>query len=144
MKGAYAVGLTAIFIVLGLETADAQSTTLQNIKQRNEAALIKDIEYTNKVCESNLTVKFNWTAVQEAALKHYSAEGYCGAALEGIRRVCVDKAGKDAVRQQIKSVTCGFGPERAISLKNGSVDYKINFNSANDGDFVSEYLQNQL
>ena len=41
-------------------------------------------------------------------------------------------------------MTCGFGGERSISLKDGSLAYTINFNSANDADFVYAYLQNNL
>ena len=87
---------------------------------------------------------FDWTGIQEADLTTYSASGWCDAALEGIRRVCSDAPGKDAVKEQIKSVTCGFGPDRAISLKDGTVDYKISFRSTNDADFVFESLENAL
>ena len=62
-----------------------------------------------------------------------------------MRQVCEQsQVGKDTVKQKIKTFTCGFGPQRTIALKDGAVDYKINFNSSNDGDFVFEYLQNNL
>jgi len=41
-------------------------------------------------------------------------------------------------------MTCGFGRERTISLKEGSLDYTINFDSVNDADFVYAYLVNNL
>jgi hypothetical protein len=41
-------------------------------------------------------------------------------------------------------MTCGFGAERAISLKDGSLAYTINFKSSNDADFVYAYLTNNL
>ena len=109
-----------------------------------EAALARDVEQTNKKCGSGFTVKFDWTGIPTGALNEFSAAGYCDAALEGIRRVCEEALGKDAVKQKIKSMTCGFGSERAISLKDGSLDYTINFNSTNDADFVYAYLQNSL
>jgi hypothetical protein len=89
-------------------------------------------------------VKFDWTSVPAGALKEFSASGYCDAALEGIRRVCDDALGKDAIKQKIKSMTCGFGGERSISLKDGSLAYTINFSSTNDADFVYAYLTNTL
>jgi hypothetical protein len=52
--------------------------------------------------------------------------------------------GQDAVKQKIKSITCGFGPERSIALKDGAIDYKIRFRSGNDADYVFEFLQNNL
>jgi hypothetical protein len=109
-----------------------------------EAALAKDVERTNKQCGSGFTVRFNWTGIPPGALNEFSAAGYCDAALDAIRRICEESLGKDAVKQKIKSMTCGFGGERAISLRNGSLEYTINFNSSNDADFVYAYLQNSL
>ena len=109
------------------------------------ADLNKDVKLTNKSCQSSLTATFDWSAVPSAdELAKYSPEGYCNAALEGIQRVCSDQLGKDAVQKQIKKVTCGFATSRQVELKDGTLDYKINFNSANDADYVFEYLQNQL
>ena len=116
----------------------------KQIQPEQEAALTKSVERTTEKCGSGFAVKFDWTGVPAGALKQFSASGYCDAALEGIRRVCEDALGKDAVKQKIKSMTCGFGRERAILLKDGSLAYTINFNSANDADFVYAYLQNNL
>jgi hypothetical protein len=124
--------------------AAAASAKEKQIQPEEEAALAKNVERTNKICGSGFTVKFDWTGVPADALKEFSAVGYCDAALEGIRRVCDDALGKDTVKQKIKSVTCGFGGERSISLKDGSLAYTINFNSANDADFVYAYIQSNL
>jgi hypothetical protein len=126
------------------EVAAAAATGEEQIRPEQEAALAKDVERTNKKCGSGFTVKFDWTGLSPGALKGFSAAGYCDAALEGIRRVCDDEIGKDPVKRKIKSMTCGFGGERSISLKDGSLAYTINFNSANDADFVYAYLQNNL
>jgi hypothetical protein len=126
------------------EVAAAAATGEEQIRPEQEAALAKDVERTNKKCGSGFTVKFDWTGLSPGALKGFSAAGYCDAALEGIRRVCEDALGKDAVKQKIKSMTCGFGGERSISLKDGLLTYTINFNSTNDADFVYAYLQTNL
>jgi hypothetical protein len=126
------------------EVATAAKTREKQIQPEQEAVLAKNVERTTEKCGSGLTVKFDWTGVPAGALKEFSASGYCDAALEGIRRVCDDAPGRDAVKQKIKSMTCGFGGERSISLKDGSLAYTINFNSANDADFVYAYLQNNL
>ena len=126
------------------EVAVAAATKEKQLQPEQEAALAKDVERTNKQCGSGFTVKFDWAALPAGALKEYSASGYCDGALEGIRRICEDALGKDAVKQKIKSMTCGFGGERAISLKDGSLAYTISFNSSNDADFVYAYLQNNL
>src|SRR6185295_12474620 len=126
------------------EVAAATATREKQIQPEQEAELARNVEHTTKKCGSGFTVKFDWTGVRADALKEFSASGYCDAALEGIRRVCDDALGKDAVKQKIKSMTCGFGGERSILLKDGSLAYTINFNSTNDADFVYAYLQNNL
>jgi hypothetical protein len=137
----YFLMLIALVAATGTQ---AQSLKQKQIQARQEAELTKDVQYTNKTCGSKFAVKFNWSAVPASALEKFSAEGYCNTALEGIRRVCTDALGKDAVKQHIKSMTCGFGRERAIALKEGSLDYTINFDSVNDADFVYAYLMNNL
>jgi len=126
------------------EVVTAAITREKQIQPEQEAALAKDAQHTAEKCGAGFTVKFDWTGIPAGALKQFSASGYCDAALEGIRRVCEDAPGKDAVKQKIKSMTCGFGGERSISLQNGSLAYTINFNSTNDADFVYAYLQNNL
>jgi hypothetical protein len=144
MKSVYWVAAIAMLVVLGMAAAGAQSLKIRQRMASQAADLVKDADYTNKACGTTLAVKFDWAGAPEQDLLKYSPEGYCSAALEGIQRVCGDAIGKDAVKQKIKSVTCGFGASRTIALKDGVVDYKINFNSYNDADFVYEYLQEQL
>ena len=126
------------------EAATAAATKEKQLQPEQEAALARNVEDTTKKCGSALTVKFDWTGIPPGALKEFSASGYCDAALEGIRRVCDDALGKDAIKQKIKSMTCGFGVERSISLRDGSLAYTINFKSSNDADFVYAYLTNNL
>jgi hypothetical protein len=140
----YPLVLIALLAAAGATGTEAQSLKQRQIQARQEAELAKDVQHTNKTCDSGFTVRFDWSAVPAGALEKFSAEGYCDAALEGIRRVCTDGLGKDAVKQRIKNMTCGFGSERAISLKEGSLDYTINFESVNDADFVYAYLLNNL
>ena len=140
----YSLMLIALLVAISASSTHGQSLKEKQIRARQEAELAKDIEFTNKTCASEFSVKFDWSAVPADALEKFSAEGYCDAALEGIRRVCTDAPGKDAVKQNIKTMTCGFGRERAISLKEGSLDYTINFASVNDADFVYAYLVNNL
>ena len=124
--------LTAAAALIAL-AAHAQSTkTLEQI-QASEAARVNGlVNHTNRECGSSITVSFDWSGLKEEDLETYSPSGYCEAALDGIRNVCADNPGKEAVREKIKTLTCGFGPERAVSLKDGNVDYKISFRSSND------------
>jgi hypothetical protein len=144
MTATYWGAAIAALAVIGIAAASAQSLKIRQRMASEAADLVKDVDYTNSVCGTALAVKFDWANAPAENLLKYSPEGYCNAALEGIQRVCGDALGKDAVRQKIKSVTCGFGASRTILLKDGAIDYKINFDSVNDADFVFEYLQNNL
>jgi hypothetical protein len=66
--------------------------------------------------------------------------------LEGVEQVCEDRAGKDAVRAQIRRIICGFAAERAVTLKDGVLDYRIDFHTSHGGEpsIVLEYLQGNL
>jgi hypothetical protein len=121
-----------------------QSLKVGQIRALQETLLAKDAADINKACSTNFSVKFDWAAVPNAELEHYSASGYCDSALSAVRSICNDIAGSGAVKQKIKHITCGFGAKRTIALKNGALDYQINFSSSNDYDFVIEYLRNNL
>ena len=126
------------------EVAAGTAAKEKRVQPDQERALARDVALTNKKCGSDLAAKFEWTGATADDLKNYSASGYCGAALEGIRRVCEDALGKDAVKQKIKRMTCGFGTKRSILLKDGAFAYTIDFKSVNDADAVYVYLQNNL
>jgi hypothetical protein len=139
------IGTLAAGVALIAAAAQAQSTKTPEQRRAHEAARLSEhVIPTNRECGTSMTAAFDWTGVNEEELLTQSANGWCESALEGIRRVCGDDAGKDAVKEQIKSLTCGFGPERRISLKDGTVNFTISFKSTNDTDFVFESLENAL
>ena len=140
------VGAAAIAIAMCATVAHSQSLKEKEYFAAQEKYLADKATFANRKCESNVAVKFDWSTPPTAEERTtYSAHGYCEAVLDAMRRVCEQsKAGKDAVKQKIKSVTCGFGPQRSIALKSGAIDYKIHYKSSNDVDFVFEYLQNNL
>ncbi|HKD29081.1 MAG TPA: DUF4908 domain-containing protein [Xanthobacteraceae bacterium] len=122
-----------------------QSLRIRQLEVHGEERLIEHADSTNKICDTNLAARLDWSDVSTADIIKWDLAGYCNSsALGGIRQVCADKVGKDAVKMRIKRVTCGFAAQRAISLDDGgTLTYKTNFHSA-DVDFVFEYLQNHL
>jgi hypothetical protein len=141
------VGVSAIAIVICATVVNAQSLKDKEYFASQDKYLADTVPYINEKCGTNLAVKIDWSTPPAAEDRStYSAYGHCEAALDGLRRVCeMSPAGKDAVKQTIKSVTCGFGPQRSVALKDGAIDYKINYRqSSNDADYVFEYLQNNL
>ncbi len=144
MKTLSSIGLLAAAAALLAGAAQAESPKIEARKASESAKLAQEVKSTNTECGSSIKAAFEWKGVQEADLSTYSASGWCEAALDAIRRVFADSPGRDAVKEKIKSVTCGFGPDRAVSLKDGTVHYKISFKSTNDADFIFESLENAL
>jgi hypothetical protein len=138
------MGLILVLAAVSGASADAQSLKVRQRMQAQDEALVADVESTTKACGTTVPVKFDWAGAPEDKLEAYSSEGYCDAALSSIRSVCGDDMGKKAVGTKIKSMSCGFVPARSIALKDGALDYKINFDSSNDSDYVYEFLQNNL
>jgi hypothetical protein len=136
----------AIIAAMCSTVVDAQSLKDKMYFEEQETYLAEQVPYLNKKCDAKITVKFDWSKPPKPEERTtYSAYGYCEAVLDAMRRVCESsQAGKGAVKEKIKSVTCGFGPQREIALKKGAIEYKIQYESANDADFVFEYLQNHL
>jgi hypothetical protein len=140
------VGAAAIIAAMCSTVVYAQSLKDKEYFASQEKYLAEQVPYVDKKCNTKITVKFDWSKPPKPEDRTtYSAYSYCQAVLDAMRRVCdSSQAGKDAVKVKIKSLTCGFGPQREIALKAGAIDYKINYSSANDVDFVFEYLQNNL
>jgi hypothetical protein len=136
----------AIIAAMWSTVVYAQSLKDKEYFAKQETYLAEQVPYVNKKCDTKITVKFDWSKPPKPEERTtYSAYGYCQAVLDAVQRVCdSSRAGKDAVKEKIKSLTCGFGPQREIALKGGAINYKINYSSANDVDFVFEYLQNNL
>ncbi|KRR21484.1 hypothetical protein CQ14_07590 [Bradyrhizobium lablabi] len=139
------VGLALVGLTILSSVAFAQSLKDKEYFADQEKYLTGEATTTNERCGNSLTAKFDWSKPPTPEdRKTYSAYGYCGVALEAVRRVCDSQAGKEAVKQKIKSLTCRFGTQRTVALKDGTIEYEVNFNSSNDADYVFEYLQNNL
>ena len=146
MRCICSVAMVLAFIVIDAIVIDAyaESPEIDRIKAREEESLANDARALNESCGSTINVRLDWSAVPADDLKTYGAEQHCDRALRGIGQVCSDAAGKDAVKKQIRSVVCGFAAKRSVALKDGVLDYKIDFKPLNDGIMVFEYLQGNL
>src|SRR5262245_36162079 len=109
----YVVGLMVLFAIACATTVHSQSLKERQYFAEQERELAKEVSLANERCETSVAVKIDWSAMpaDRGGAVPYA---YCRAVLDGIRRVCEDPMGKDAVKQKIKTVTCGFGPERSI------------------------------
>jgi hypothetical protein len=140
------VGAAAIMVAMSAMCAtavNAQSLKDKEYFAAQEKELASDVSFLNKTCDTNISVKIDWSKLP--AERDHSPSGYCeGGALSGLREVCKSQLGKDTVKQKVKDVTCTFGPQRTIVLKDGTINYTINYSSSNDWEFVYAYLQEHL
>ena len=144
MKMKYLTSAAMLLLLAGGTIAEAQSLKIRQKQADQEKQLEENIPPLNKACGTEIVVKFDWKDVPGEELEKYSASSYCDAAMSGIRHICEDDIGKKAVKEKIKTMTCGFGAERSVSLKDGVLDYKINFSSTNDMEYVYKFLQDNL
>ena len=107
------VGGALVALTIISSVAVAQTLKDKEYFAEQEKHLAGEVTFTSERCGNALTAKFDWSKPPAPEdRKIYSAYGYCSAALEAMRRVCESKAGKEAVQQKIKSLTCSFGPQR--------------------------------
>ncbi|HLJ64966.1 MAG TPA: hypothetical protein VKT70_12715 [Stellaceae bacterium] len=144
MKLLGSIGLVALLVAFGTTTVHAQSLKIKQREEAQDIELAKDALETKASCGIDIPIKFNWKDAPEEEIQANSPEGLCDEALHAVRRVCEDPTGKGAVKEKVKSISCGFGPERAMNFKDGALDYTIDFKSSNDADFAYEFLQNHL
>jgi len=115
------------------------------LRPREEHLLDNDLVQTNQKCGSSITVMFDWTGMAAPAIKDGSPSNYCGHALDVVQRVCADRAGREAVANKIQRIVCGYAVKRSISLEDGVLVFKSDFQASEDRrTFIFEYLQNAL
>jgi hypothetical protein len=117
---------------------------VQVLRPLEEAALADQVAQINVRCATSVTAQFDWTGVPAPAIKMRFPSNYCGHALDAVARVCADGAGREAVAKHIKRIVCGHASERSVSLENGVLVFKSDFQSSGDRGAVLEYLQNAL
>jgi hypothetical protein len=131
-----------------LESAAAQSLRARQIQADQERRLAEsEVAPTAQVCGKPITGTFDWSGFQVEDLARHSAHGYCGSAFSALRQICGDALGKQAVAAKVNGVTCRFGGpgQRAMSLSpDGMLTFSIDWGSANDSDFATDWLKDNL
>ena len=134
-----------VYDLMDLLQADGQPLFAHELRPREEEWLASHVARTNRSCGSSLTGTFDWTGVPATEIKSGSPSNYCGHALDAVERVCIDSAGRKAVAQQIKRIVCGYASERSVSLKDGVLLFKSDYQASDDRrTFIFEYLQSAL
>jgi hypothetical protein len=124
---------------------DGQPLYVQALRPQEEERLAPDVSRTNRSCGTSITVTFDWTGVPAPAIKDGYPSNYCGHALDAVERVCAGRAGREAVANKINRIVCGYAVERSVSLEDGVLVFKSDFQATDDRrSVIFEYLQNAL
>jgi hypothetical protein len=143
MKVALSIAAVAALAVADIGQVLAQSLEIRQIRSNQETLLIKRVEQANDACRSELKAKFDWTGAQDADLKRSSAANECSEILYSIGSVCGRPGGREAVKSQIRTVVCGFAPERSMSLADGVLKFNTNFQPIKLSEMTA-FLQDNL
>ena len=93
---------------------------------------------------TTITPRFDWAGVDAAKLSTYSASAHCEAGLEALESLCgADPLARKAVQERVRTLTCGFG-QRAATLKEGDLAFRIDFDAPNNTDYLKAYLLGAL
>jgi hypothetical protein len=94
------VGVVLVGLSIVSSIAFAQSLKDKEYFAEQEKYLAGEVTTTNERCGNSLTAKFDWLKPPAPEdRKIYSAYGYCGAALEAMRRVTPRPARKPSNRK---------------------------------------------
>jgi hypothetical protein len=116
----------AAAISLSAAPASAQTDKMREQMARQTAKLLEYTKGANETCSSHFTSEFDWRGIRaNSEVDFRNPADKCEDALAGIVRVFRDALGKEAVQNQIKVLTCRFGPEPALTFRDGRLDYQI-------------------
>ncbi len=103
--------------------AVAESLEVKQQRAKEEASAKEHVDEVNKFCGSSFKFKFDWSTWKQANDEEgHHAYSNCGQGLDGIRDVCTEEMGKEAVAKQLKSVVCiGNSKENEATYKSGTL-----------------------
>jgi hypothetical protein len=123
---------------------DGLTLAVRYAMESDDERLEPYLRATNEKCGSNLSARYDRTGLPLDMLKDGYASSHCERAIEGIQRVCEDAAGRKAVTKGVKTIVCHYKVPRSAELKDGVLDYYMDFTSFNDAITIFEYLQGKL
>jgi hypothetical protein len=108
--------------------------------------LTRNVKDTNRVCGSQITARIDWASRPQDKFDVVSTQlPRCGDVLSRVERICQDRAGKAAVRTQIRSFVCSFAGASPVDLADGVLTYKVDLEGTDRPSVnILEFLQNRL
>ncbi|MDA9951105.1 hypothetical protein N9D31_00895 [Oligoflexaceae bacterium] len=139
-----------IILLSALSFTSAAYAGLAEKKAMREFAkdTIQEIAETTKACGSKIAVNWNFKSLSKSDFKDYSLKGMASDVLYGVRSVCADPDGKDAVKKQVKKIlltkrTKGDN-KPTFNLKSGTLKVMMKFAPSNTIKETKKFLEDNL
>ena len=116
-------------------------------KNMNEqkTELTKLAKTTEKACGKPVPIDVDWKSIDDDKLKRLSIYTFCGETLSQIADFCAAaEKNKQAVTKKIDNVRCSFGEKLRARLDQKSFIWVTEENGPNQGEFVRNFLANEL
>lgn len=137
-----AVTFSLLFISSSTFSATLAEKELIHKFENNIQDRVADL---NETCDSTIKVDFDWSTFTTNDLKSIGIDGYFSEGLKGVINTCnSSKIAQEAVKEKIQKITCSKATPRIIELKEGILNFGIDFNAVNDAKAIQEYLLNNL
>lgn len=106
-----------------------------------------EVAAAQKACGVNLPVKLDPALAAPFIAEQKHAGSFCDDAFYAFVVLCGDAAGKNAIAQKVRSVSCTLNASKnglSTSLVNGELQVSFGVDTINIHDGVKKYLENNL
>lgn len=126
-------------------TASAQSLEVKKSRAGEEAKMATTVALTNQRCGGTaIKVQFNWSSFNEAEILKISVAPFCQAALDAIEDLCGEETGKSAIKEKVKTVTCGGAAGPNADFADGNVTFNFALGPNQNKLLVRDMLEKKL
>ena len=124
--------------------AGAQSLKARQFQAQQDDYLARSVADVAKRCNAPIAAKIDWSTISQDEPGSHSPSGFCGSALDSIGSLCGENLAKEAVQKSVKTVICKMGGPRALTLQDGTLTYTIDYDAANNDDYIKDFLKGHL
>ena len=156
----YLCGLSALFLLLGVDAAGSQTLVQKQTMALEGPKLTEQAETASRSCSTPITAGFDWVSfvaadkIEDAnGAFHNPPSNMCSVPLRAWQSLCQDAVAKQSVAGKIKSYECSYqeGATPALSLDlDGKLHYRSSFEAYHNPptstpvDFVKDWLGKHL
>jgi hypothetical protein len=122
-----------------------------SIKEKENRAkttteLSESLASMNEKCGTKAEISVNWASLKGVDQGGNSLSSYCEQPIKAATTLCETDGGKEGVQKGVKKIVCAYGGpgKRSITAKDGTINWKFDYEAGNNEDYAKEYLENNL